>query len=154
MTEKVISFHYTLKDPQGNVLDKSDESEPLSFLTGMGMIIPGLEKALLEMEEGENSTINVPSTEAYGERSEEKIGQADRNHFPEDIEVGQMFAVDEEGTNIVTITAFDDENVTLDGNHPLAGVDLSFEVEIVENREASPEEIDHGHVHADGEDVH
>ena len=155
MTQKVIAFHYTLKNPEGNVLDSSEGAEPLAFLTDAGQIIPGLEKALLTMEEGQSDTIAVSAADAYGEYRDDLTASVPRANFPDEIEVGQQFAADPEGQTVVTVTSFTDEAVEIDANHPLAGVDLTFEVEITSTREATEEEKGHGHAHgADGTHTH
>ena len=151
MSQKVISFHYTVKDTSGNVLDSSQNGEPMAFLTGQNQIIPGLEAELVKMTEGENKNILVESEDAYGARQDNLTQEVPRSELPQDISVGQMFSVstDDSGepTHLVTVVDFDDEKVTLDANHPLAGQDLAFEVSVEGAREATESEVEHGHVH-------
>ncbi len=158
MTNKVISFHYTVKNSKGEVLDSSDGGEPMAFLTGQDQIIPGLEKALLEMSSGDKKNLVIAAADAYGARRDDMMQEVGRKELPDDISVGQMFSVsaDESGeaTHLVTIVSFNDETVTLDANHPLAGQDLEFDVSISEIRDASAEEVEHGHAHGEGGHQH
>lgn len=149
-----VSIHYTLKDETGQILDSSDQ-EPLSYLHGAGNIIQGLESALLGRSAGEKLQVTVRPEEGYGERDEALIQKVPRSAFEgvDEIEPGMQFqAQSEEGVQLVTVVAVDPESVTLDGNHPMAGVTLCFEVEIHDVREATAEEIEHGHIH--GPDGH
>lgn len=151
MSQKVISFHYTVKDTSGNVLDSSQNGEPMAILTGQNQIIPGLEAELVNMNEGETKNVLVESQDAYGPRQDNLTQEVPRSELPQDISVGQMFSVstDDSGepTHLVTVVDFDDEKVTLDANHPLAGQDLAFEVSVEGLREATEGEVEHGHVH-------
>ena len=149
----VAAFHYTLTDSSGKVLDSSEGQEPLAYLHGAGNIIPGLENALLGKTVGDKLNVAVSASEAYGERDESMIQELPSNMFSgiDNIEVGMEFhAETEHGLQVVTVTKVEGDQVTIDGNHPLAGVDLNFDVEITEVREASEEELDHGHVHGAG----
>lgn len=149
----VASFHYTLTDGSGKVLDSSEGQEPLYYLHGAGNIIPGLEKALEGKTVGDKLNVSVKAAEAYGERNEEMVQKLPSSMFSgvDSIEPGMEFhAETEHGLQVVTVTAVEDGEVTIDGNHPLAGVDLTFDVEIAEVRPASDEEISHGHVHGAG----
>lgn len=154
MSHKVIAFHYKLTDTNGKSLDASDAGEPLAFMTGSGQIIPGLESVLLSMGKGEKRRVEVEAKDAYGERDIGKIVNIKRNQLPEgDVKVGDMF----HGPNgeVVTVTAISIDSVTLDANHPLAGQKLIFDVEIDTVREATKEEVAHGHAHgADGHHHH
>ncbi len=155
-TNNVVTMHYTLTDPSGEVIDSSRDKEPLAYLHGHGNIIPGLEKQLEGKAAGESISANVPAAEGYGERSEDLIVDASRSQFPEDVELepGMRFqAQTPSGPRVAQITAIDGDKVTVDTNHPLAGVDLKFDVDVVDVREASKEEIDHGHIHT-GENGH
>src|SRR5690554_716965 len=149
----VASFHYTLTDSTGKVLDSSEGQEPLSYLHGAGNIIPGLEKALEGKTTGDKLTVSVAAAEAYGERNDSMVQQLDSSMFSgiDQIEVGMEFhAETEHGLQVVTVTNVDGDQITIDGNHPLAGVDLNFDVEVTDVREASEEEIAHGHAHGAG----
>ncbi len=153
MTPKVISFHYTLKDANGVVLESSFGDEPLSYLEGVGQIIPGLEDAMRGLKKGDKKSILVKAADAYGERELDLIVQVPRSQIPkDDVAVGDRFQADAGNgyTQIVVVTAVSDTHVTLDGNHPLAGQDLNFDVEVVDVREATAEEIAHGHAHGPG----
>ncbi len=149
---KVVTFHYTLKDKEtGEVLDSSQQyGQPLSFLVGKGEIISGLEERMKGMKEGEKKTIEVPASEAYGTKDPNLVQKAPREYFQGvQLEKGMpLQAQTPEGQIInMVVLDFDDQTVTVDLNHPLAGKDLVFDVEIVSIREATPEEILHGHAH-------
>lgn len=149
----VASFHYTLTDSTGKVLDSSEGQEPLSYLHGAGNIIPGLEKALVGKAVGDKLNVSVVAAEAYGERDDAMVQQLDSSMFSgiDQIEVGMEFhAETEHGLQVVTVTGVEGDQVTIDGNHPLAGVDLNFDVEVTDVREATEDEIAHGHAHGAG----
>jgi len=154
--DKVVEINYTLKDKEGNVLDASN-GQPLAYLHGHGNLIPGLEKALEGKEPGDKFTVTVPAAEAYGERHDALVQKGiPKEMFQgvENLEVGMRFeAQTEQGPQSVEITEVTDEGVTVDGNHPLAGQDLTFDIEVVAVRDATDEELAHGHVHA-GEQQH
>jgi FKBP-type peptidyl-prolyl cis-trans isomerase SlyD len=146
----VVSFHYTLKDAKGEVLESSFGDEPLSYLEGVGQIIPGLESELHGLEKGAKKSVHVKAENAYGEFEKDLIVQVPRDQIPKpDVAVGDKFHADSGGgqTQVVVVTAVDDKHVTVDGNHPLAGQDLHFEVEILAVRSATKEELEHGHAH-------
>jgi FKBP-type peptidyl-prolyl cis-trans isomerase SlyD len=152
MGQEVITFHYLLTDQAGKKLDQSEPQTPLIFMTGSGQIIPGLEKVLIGMKVNEKKTIHVAAKEAYGEHNSKLIYQVKRAQLPkQDINEGDMFEVGQgEEYFPVTVTRIAGDDVTLDGNHPLAGQDLTFAVEITGKRAATAEEITHGHVHGTG----
>lgn len=147
----VVSIDYTLKDDEGTVLDTSENREPLSFLFGSGSIIPGLEKALEGKVPGDELAVTVAPEEGYGEYNDELVFSVGKDRFqdPSIIEVGsQVQAQAADGSvQVLTIKGVADDEVTLDANHPLAGQTLHFEVAVTEVREATAEEVDHGHVH-------
>ncbi len=148
--DAVARFDYTLKNAEGETLDSSAGKGPLSYLHGHGNIIPGLEEALEGHEQGDQFSVTIPPEKAYGLHDDHLVQTLPREVFQgvDEIEVGMQFqAQGEDGAAIVTVTGVDDEGVTIDGNHPLAGVELHFTVEIVEVRPATPEELEHGHVH-------
>jgi FKBP-type peptidyl-prolyl cis-trans isomerase SlyD len=150
--DQVVSFHYTLTDEQGTVIDKS-EGQPLVYLHGAGNIIPGLENALVGKVVGDKLTVTVQPADGYGEYQPEMVQDVPRNLFQgvDNIEVGMQFqAQADDGMQVVTVKDVTDEVVIVDGNHPLAGQVLNFDVEIVEIRDASAEELAHGHVHGAG----
>lgn len=150
---KVVSIHYTLTNDGGEVMDSSDDQEPLTYLHGAGNIIRGLETALEGRTAGDRLQVTVNPAEGYGERDESMIQAVPRSAFEgvEDIQPGMQFqAQSAEGIQLVTVVAIEGNEVTLDGNHPMAGITLFFDVEVKEVREATQEEIQHGHVHGPG----
>lgn len=150
--DHVVKFNYTLTNGEGQILDKS-EGEPLAYLHGAGNIIPGLENALTGKVAGDKLTVTVPAAEGYGEYHAEMVQEVPRQMFQgvDNIQAGMQFqAQTDDGIQIVTVKAVEGENVIIDANHPLAGQDLTFDVEITEVRAATAEELDHGHVHGEG----
>lgn len=147
----VVSMHYKLTDDDGNVLDSSEGGEAMSYLHGAGNIITGLEKALVGKVENDTLDVRVEPEEAYGVVVPELIQTIDKAAFAgvEQLEPGMAFeAQGSEGqVQRIIIKKVDGDEVTIDGNHPLAGVTLNFAVQIVAVREATQEEIEHGHVH-------
>lgn len=155
----VVSFHYTLKDKEtGAVIESSKESgQPVTFLVGAGEIIPGLEARMMGMGAGESKSIEVPAGEAYGEKNPELIQKAPREYFqnvPLEKGLPLQAQTPEGGVVNMVVVDFDDENVTVDMNHPLAGRDLIFDVEILNIREATPDEVLHRHAHGPGGHQH
>ncbi|MGA1205929.1 MAG: FKBP-type peptidyl-prolyl cis-trans isomerase [Opitutales bacterium] len=151
--DHVVSMHYTLTSPNGEVIDSSKGKEPLAYLHGHGNIIPGLEKQLEGKVVGDKLVAEVPAGEAYGEHNPELIVKAQRSQFPEgvDLQAGMQFqAQTPQGPRVAKITEVEGDTISVDTNHPLAGVDLKFDVEITDIRAAKPEELSHGHVHAGG----
>jgi FKBP-type peptidyl-prolyl cis-trans isomerase SlyD len=153
-----VSFHYTLTDDEGEQLDSSAGKEPLAYLHGAGNIIPGLENALAGKSVGDNMTVAVSAAEGYGEVQNELIQEVPREAFQgvDSIEIGMQFEAQtgQGGSVPVTVTAVTDEVVTVDGNHPLAGKNLTFDVTIEDIRDATEEELEHGHVHGPGGHEH
>ncbi|MCC5857054.1 MAG: peptidylprolyl isomerase [Ectothiorhodospiraceae bacterium] len=148
--DTVVSIDYTLKDDQGSVLDTSEGKQPLAYLHGNGNIIPGLEQALEGKQAGDELSVRIEPANAYGERRDELTQAVPRDLFQgvDDLQVGMQFqAGGEGGGQIVTITAIEGDQVTVDANHPMAGVPLNFDVKVVEVREASEDEKEHGHAH-------
>lgn len=148
-----VSIHYTLTNDEGEVIDSSVGNAPLMYLHGNGNIISGLEQALHGKATGEQFTVRIPAEDAYGEFMEDRLQVIAREMFEgiDVIEVGMQFHADvSEGPGVVTIVAIDGDDITINGNHPLAGVPLTFDVEIIEIRPASPDETNHGHVHGEG----
>jgi len=147
----VVSMHYTLKDSEGNVIDTSAGAEPLTYLHGAGNIIPGLEKALVGKTQGDSLQVSVEPAEGYGELQPELIQVVDRAAFEgiDNIEAGMAFQAQSPDGNIqrIVVRSVDGDQVTVDGNHPLAGADLHFDVEITSVRAATEEEVAHGHPH-------
>lgn len=148
--KSVVTMEYTLTNDDGKVLDTSEGREPLSFIQGVGNIIPGLDKEMLGKKSGDKFTVRVKPEEGYGERVDEAIQVVPKEQFAEieNLEVGlQLQAQAGEQVMLFTIAKIEGDQVTIDGNHPLAGVPLNFDVEIVGVRTASEEELSHGHVH-------
>lgn len=148
--DKVVQIHYTLTNDEGEVLDSSEGQEPLAYLHGFGNIIPGLENALAGRVVGDKFQVTIPPEEAYGLRDDDLVQAAPRSAFqgvPEVLPGMQFHAESPEGIQLVTVIDVDGDNVILDGNHPMAGITLNFDVEVTDIREATAEELDHGHVH-------
>lgn len=150
---RVVSIHYTLTNDQGEVIDSSRESAPLSYLEGAQNIIPGLEKELQKMAVGESRKVSVSPEEGYGTHDAGLVQQVPLAAFQgvDKVEPGMQFQANtENGPQLIVVTAVSDTLATIDANHPLAGQTLHFDVEIMEVREASEEELAHGHVHGPG----
>jgi FKBP-type peptidyl-prolyl cis-trans isomerase SlyD len=151
--QKVVTLHYTLTDNDGKVIDKSEDGS-FAYLHGASNIIPGLEDALTGKSAGEEMSVSVSPEQAYGVRDESMLQQVPKNMFEDasQIAVGTQFHA--QGPNgemlVVTVLEVEEEHVVVDGNHPLAGVELNFDVKIIDVRDASEEEVEHGHVHAPG----
>ena len=155
--DHVVSIDYTLKNDAGEVMDTSEQNGPLAYLHGHHNIIPGLEKALDDKSVGDSFTVSIEPAEAYGERDERMIQTVPRSMFQgvDEIEPGMRFqAQTEGGVTVVTIKEVNGDEITLDGNHELAGETLHFDVEIKDVRPASAEELEHGHVHGQGGHEH
>ncbi|MFY8138491.1 MAG: FKBP-type peptidyl-prolyl cis-trans isomerase [Flavobacteriales bacterium] len=147
--EKVAAIHYTLRDNNGKVLDSSEGKDPLYYLHGFGNLIPGMEEGLEGKAVGDKFEIKVSPEKGYGVRNDAAVQAVPREAFGDAVvNVGMQFrAGNENGQYIVTVVEVGEETVTVDGNHPLAGVELHFNVEVMEVRDASADEIAHGHVH-------
>lgn len=153
----VVTLHYTLKDQAGEVLETSASGAPLAYLHGHGQLIPGLERELDGRGVGDKLNVRVPAAQGYGEYDAELVEEVPRRVLKgiSGIEVGMKLRADTEaGPRTVTITRIVGDLVTLDGNHPLAGQDLEFDVEITDVRAATEEELAHGHVHGTGGEHH
>ena len=153
----VVTLHYTLKDNDGNIIDQSDDGSFL-YLHGAMNIIPGLENALSGKSAGDEISVKVSPEEGYGEKDPQRIQEVPKEMFDnaDEIQPGVQFHAQGPDGNAVVVTVVEvkDEAVVIDGNHALAGVDLNFEVKVVDVREASAEEIEHGHVHGPGGHQH
>jgi FKBP-type peptidyl-prolyl cis-trans isomerase SlyD len=149
----VATIDYTLTDPKGVVIDSSKGKAPLAYLHGASNIIPGLESQLEGKQAGDSLTAVVPPEKGYGKHDPNMVQAVPRANFqgaPE-IKAGMQFqAQTQGGPRIVTVTKVDEQDVTVDANHPLAGMELTFEVTVVEVRAATPEELKHGHAHGAG----
>jgi len=151
--KKVVSFHYTLKNAQGEQIESSRDRDPMVYLHGLGSIIPGLEKAMAGKKAGDSFEVVVEPAEAYGERNENGIQRIPAKHFKhaERLEVGQPVILQtQQGQVQVTVVKVGRFNIDVDRNHPLAGQTLTFDVEVTDVREATSEELEHGHAHGPG----
>lgn len=155
--DKVAVINYTLKDKDSNIMDESNDSS-FSYLHGSKNLIPALEQALEGKQAGDKVNVVVEPENAYGQRDENKIQRVPRKMFPpeQELEVGMPFSsATPDGTAInVVITAIEEHEVVIDGNHPLAGMTLHFDIDLVDVRDASDEELEHGHVHGPGGHQH
>lgn len=152
-TGSVVLFDYTLRDDEKDIIDSSKEGGPLAYLHGEGQIVKGLEKVMEGKKAGDTFSVAVAPEEAYGLPDPEKIAvvTADQIEGGEELEEGmQLEASNDQGEQIVVVSRIEGNKVTLDGNHPLAGMTLHFDIAVREVREATPEEISHGHVHGPG----
>ncbi|MGD2112668.1 MAG: peptidylprolyl isomerase [Gammaproteobacteria bacterium] len=147
---RVVSITYTLKDNDDNIIDHSDDGS-FCYLHGASNIIPGLEDALAGKTTGDELSVTIPPEQGYGLRDAQRVQTVPRDMFPadQDIQPGMQFhAQGPDGQELVVMIAkVEDDAVTVDGNHPLAGVHLNFEVKVTDVREATEEEVEHGHVH-------
>jgi len=156
---KVVQIHYTLSNEEGQVMDSSANSEPLSYIQGIGNLIPGLENELEGKAVGDKLIAVIQPADAYGERDAQKQHVVPKSGFrsegSEELQIGMRVQVDTgEQKAVAMVTNIEGENVTLDLNHPLAGMTLHFDVEVIEVRDAQQEELDHGHVHGPGGHQH
>jgi len=146
----VVSMDYILH-VDGELVDESTEKEPLEFIQGSGGIIPGLEKALYGMAIGDSKVVQVSAKDGYGEVDEDAFSDVPRDQFPDDIPLEEGIELqvrDEDGSMMqACIDNISDTTIRLDFNHPLAGMDLLFNIKIVGLRQATAEELEHGHVH-------
>jgi len=150
---RVVVLHYTVRDEQGQVIDRSEGRVPLSYLHGKGNIIPGLEQALAGRTAGEKLEVTVPPEQGYGPRNERLVQIIARSLFDEGMELTpgmRVRATGPQGARLVTVVRVERDFVTIDANHPLAGRTLNFSVEVAEVRKATHEEVSHGHVHGPG----
>jgi len=151
--QKVVSFDYTLTDNDGEVIDSSEGNEPLAYIHGSGFLIPGLENEMEGKQAGDAFKVTVAPEDAYGVRDDSLVKEVERDMFGdvENLEAGMQFQAEtEDGIEVVVVTAVGEDTVTVDGNHPLADVTLNFDVKIVDVRDATAEELDHGPVHGEG----
>ncbi len=148
--KRVLAFNYVLKGPDGNILDASEKGQPLPFLEGAGQIIPKLEEEIKDLKEGDKKVVKLAAADAYGDMKENMfmdVPKEELAHLPQ-LEIGSHLRLEfGQGAHIVRVSKITDTHVTLDGNHPLAGQDLEFSIEMVLIREATTEEVLHGHPH-------
>ncbi len=151
-TNKVVKMHYSVMDNDKNSIDNSFDGEPLIFIVGTGYLIQGLEDALQGKKAGDTLSVTVPPEQGYGERHDDLMQAVPKSMFEGmEIEVGMQFrASTDDGDQSVMIIDIQEEDVIVDGNNPLAGITLNFDVEILEVRDATADELEHGHAHGDG----
>ena len=159
MKKTVLAFHYTLKDTKGKLIESSVNADPVRALAGTGQLIPALESEMVAMKIGDKRQVALDAKDAYGNFEESLIVNVPRNELPDSskIKVGTQFQSELPNgqPQVFIVTKVTDENVTMDGNHPLAGKDLVFDVELLEMRDATEEELAHGHAHGgDGHHHH
>lgn len=156
--QKVIRFDYTLSDNDGEVIDSTEGQEPLAFIYGSAALKPALREQMEGRQSGDSFQVTVQPEDGYGLRDESLIREVGRDMFGdiEQIEAGMLFQTANAGgaTEMVTVVAVGDDTVTVDHNHPLAGVTLNFAIDVIEVRDATQEEISHGHVHGPGGHQH
>jgi FKBP-type peptidyl-prolyl cis-trans isomerase SlyD len=152
MEKQVVSFHYILRDENGEVLDSSGREQPVTYLEGSGAIIDGLEMAVRSMQSGDRRRVSLAPEKAYGSYDASQVQVVERTALPvEEVNVGDMFqAGPDRHAPVVRVVAIEGDKIKLDANHPMAGKRLYFEVEVVSKRPATTEELDHGHVHGPG----
>ncbi|MDO6446581.1 peptidylprolyl isomerase [Colwellia sp. 1_MG-2023] len=151
--KKVVVLHYAVSDSEDTLIDSSYDHSPLSIIQGTGYLIPGLESALANHVAGDKFEVEVSADQAYGQRFDDYVQTVPKAMFAEieDLDVGtQLRATTDEGEQTVIVIDVQEDEITVDGNHPLAGIDLKFDVEILEVRDATEEELAHGHVHGEG----
>ncbi|HBY87734.1 MAG TPA: peptidylprolyl isomerase [Colwellia sp.] len=149
----VVVMHYAVSDSEGTLIDSSYEDKPMAIIQGVGYLIPGLDDALIDHQAGDKFEVAVSCDQAYGERHDDYVQTVPREVLAgvEDLALGtQLRATTDDGEQTVIVIDVQDDVITVDGNHPLSGLDLSFDVEVIEVREATAEELEHGHVHAEG----
>lgn len=151
---RVVTFHYTLRDPSDRVIDTSAGGAPITYLEGAGQIIDGLDEQLRAVESGTKLRVEVPAAKAYGEHDPAQVQRVNRGLLPVEgeLKAGDTFqAGPDRHAPVLTVVGVEGEDVLLDANHPLAGVPLTFDVEVVSAREATAEELSHGHAHGAGD---
>lgn len=153
--DKVVELDYKLT-VNGEVIDQSEPGEPLVYLQGHSNIIPGLERALEGKAVGDELQVTVQPEDGYGERDEENVEELSREDFEDDIEVGATYYAQDEAGSVIPFTVMDvsGDTVKVDFNPPLAGMVLNFDVKVLNVRDATPEELEHGHAHSDGDHDH
>ncbi|MBU2761331.1 FKBP-type peptidyl-prolyl cis-trans isomerase [Acidithiobacillus sulfurivorans] len=150
--DKVVTIDYSLTDEEGELIDSSVGEEPLIYLHGHHGIIPGLEQALAGHRTGDKVEVSIPPEEGYGDWDEDLVEVVSKEDFddPEDLEIGTQFETEtDEGARLATVIDIEGEEVTVDLNHPLAGMTLNFDVTVLDVRDATAEELAHGHVHGE-----
>jgi FKBP-type peptidyl-prolyl cis-trans isomerase SlyD len=147
--DKVASIHYTLRDNEGTIIDSSEGRDPLNYLHGAGNLIAGMEEGLEGKSKGDKLDLKIQPDKGYGEKDDNLVQKVPRSAFgDQEVKTGMRFSTNQGG--VVSVTHVGLDSITVDGNHPLAGVELNFAVEVMDVREATQEEISHGHVHGPG----
>ncbi len=150
---KVVVLHYAVSDSEDTLIDSSYDHSPLAVIQGSNYLISGLEEALVDHQAGDKFEVEVSADNAYGQREDGFVQIVPKAMFGgiEDLAVGsQLRATTDDGEQTVIVIDVQDDEITVDGNHPLAGIDLKFDVEVLEVRDATEEELAHGHVHSEG----
>ncbi len=150
---KVAMIHYSLKNESGETIDSTQNAQPMGYLHGHNNLMPGLEKALNGKDEGEKFAVSLAPEDAFGPHDDKHVRQIPKDQFDnlDELKVGMHLQVKSpQGSQIVTVKAVTEENVTVDFNHPLAGQTLHFDIEVLEVRDATAEELEHGHIHGQG----
>ena len=149
---KVVVLHYAVSDNEDTLIDSSYDHSPLAVIQGTGYLIPGLEEALIDHVAGDKFEVEVAAEHAYGQRHDGYVQTVPKDMFGsiDDLAVGaQLRATTDDGEQTVIVIDVTEDEITVDGNHPLAGMDLKFDVEILEVRDATEDELSHGHVHSE-----
>jgi FKBP-type peptidyl-prolyl cis-trans isomerase SlyD len=150
---QVAIFHFTLKDDSGEILEQTDKNHPAHALIGSGELLPQLEEMLGKVENGDSFSLHLSASEAYGEHNTDLEIDVDINEFPEKPNVGEAYFIDDDEEAFpYVVKAIENEVVKMDGNHAFAGRNVSFEIKLIDSREATEEELDHGHAHVPGHD--
>jgi len=161
--DMVVELSFELYDEERNLLDSAPRTQPMPYIHGNGQLLPTIEQILEGKESNFSTTIKLRSDEAFGERNDDLVVELPLEHFPEEAEVKEGVAFNTSGPNgepiIVEVIKVDGDKVTVDGNHPLAGMELEYRLEVVKVRAATKEELEHGHVHGEdgcggGDSVH
>jgi FKBP-type peptidyl-prolyl cis-trans isomerase SlyD len=151
--DKVASIHYTLRDNEGTIIDSSEGRDPLNYLHGAGNLIAGMEEGLEGKSKGDKLNLKIQPDKGYGEKDESLVQKVPRSAFGgQEVKTGMRFSTNQGG--VVSVTHVGLDSITVDGNHPLAGVELNFAVEVMDVRDATQDEISHGHVHGPGDHHH
>lgn len=152
-TNRAVTIHYTLTNQIGDVVDSSRDGDPLAYIHGVGALVSGLEKELEGKGAGDSVIVTVQPDDGYGQRRPELIQSVPKEAFAFDgeIEAGMRFEAEtDHGIELVEVIEVDDETITIDANHPLAGETLNFDVKVMDVRDATDEELEHGHIHGAG----
>lgn len=154
--DAVVKMHFSVMDDEQNTIDNTYDGEPLEIIAGHGYLVPGLEVAIADKQASDTFSVTIEPEQGYGERHDNLTQVVEKSMFEGmDIDVGMQFrATTDEGEHTVIIIGIEGDEVVIDGNHPLSGLTLTFDVEIVDVREATPEELEHGHVHTEGGSGH